>query len=430
MDVPEPAQRAGQPQPDLGASPRLTAPSQGGAQVVMLALQAYQPLALPRTTELGLGGLREPEIVLRVSPARGLGLATFFESLSAILPQRLQDLVTERPLGRRLGQHEGLADQAGQEIQGGELAIGGGRWAAVVGERGPGRRHDRLDRFQRAPPREDGQAVEQRALGLAQQVVAPLDRLAERPLAHRGGPSAAGQQREPVVQPGCDLVGGQDGHPGGGQLDSERNAVQPAADLHDRLAVALRQLEQRQHQPGPFHEEPDRLELAQLVQPRRSPVRHRQGRDTPDRLAVHAQRLAAGGQDAQARAAAQEPSCQVGAGSDQVLAVVEHQQDRAGADRLGQRVDRRAPRSLLHRQGSGHRRCDKRAVQERRQLHEGGYPGGTGRRPGHLEGQASLAHPSRAGQREQAGRLQEPPDLDDLLLPADEAAERHRQGRA
>jgi len=97
---------------DLGAIARLATPGQGGAQVVMLALQAYQPLVLPRTTELGLGGLREPQIVLRVSPARSLGLAARIESLSAILPQRLQDLVAERPLGRRLGQHEGLADQA------------------------------------------------------------------------------------------------------------------------------------------------------------------------------------------------------------------------------------------------------------------------------------------------------------------------------
>src|SRR6185436_12758685 len=49
----------------------------------------------------------------------------------------------------------------------------------------------------------------------------------------------------PVIEPGEQRLRRQQSAPSGGQLDGERQAVQPAADLRDRLGVLAGQLETR-----------------------------------------------------------------------------------------------------------------------------------------------------------------------------------------
>jgi hypothetical protein len=46
--------------------------------------------------------------------------------------------------------------------------------------------------------------------------------------------SRAGEQPEAVAQPRCDLLRGERAHPGGGQLERQRHAVQPLADPQHR----------------------------------------------------------------------------------------------------------------------------------------------------------------------------------------------------
>ena len=65
--------------------------------------------------------------------------------------------------------------------------------------------------------------------------MAPLDRGAQRPLPRRQVPPAAGQQAEPVIQAGEQLLGRQDRGTGRCQLDRQGQAVKPAADRVDRL---------------------------------------------------------------------------------------------------------------------------------------------------------------------------------------------------
>jgi hypothetical protein len=57
----------------------------------------------------------------------------------------------------------------------------------------------RLDVFQREPAREHAQPRQQRPLGRGQQVVAPLDRGAQRLVARERSPAAAGEQAESVA---------------------------------------------------------------------------------------------------------------------------------------------------------------------------------------------------------------------------------------
>jgi len=73
-------------------------------------------------------------------------------------------------------------------------------------------------------------------------------------------------------------------------------------------------------------------------------------------LPVDAQRLAAGGQQRQVRATAQQRVGQLRAGADEVLAVVQQHQQAPPADRLHERVRHRAARLLADAQHISHGR--------------------------------------------------------------------------
>ena len=81
---------------------------------------------------------------------------------------------------------------------------------------------------------EDREPLGERALGVGQQVPAPVDDGAQRAVARQRGAAAAGEQPEAVVEPRGDLSARHRAQPRGGQLDGQRQAVEPAADLDDR----------------------------------------------------------------------------------------------------------------------------------------------------------------------------------------------------
>jgi hypothetical protein len=78
---------------------------------------------------------------------------------------------------------------------------------------------------------------------------------------------------------------------------------------------------------GSIDEQPDRFAFEERVE-RAAPIPLRcgEGRHGPRRLPRNAQQLPAGGEDLQAGAGAQQRVGEHGAGADEVLAVVEHQQ--------------------------------------------------------------------------------------------------------
>ena len=84
------------------------------------------------------------------------------------------------------------------------------------------------------PPAKTRQAAEEHALLAGEQVVAPLDRGAQRLLARARRAAAGGEDVEAVAQPRRDLLQRQRGHARRGQLDGQRHAVQAPADLLDR----------------------------------------------------------------------------------------------------------------------------------------------------------------------------------------------------
>ena len=88
----------------------------------------------------------------------------------------------------------------------------------------------------RPPAGEHREPREQPLLHRRQQVVAPQQRVAQRPLAGGDVARTVGQQLEPPLQAGEDLRGLQRPDARGGELDGERQPVEPRADLRHHVA--------------------------------------------------------------------------------------------------------------------------------------------------------------------------------------------------
>ena len=190
------------------------------------------------------------------------------------------------------------------------------------------------------------------------------------------------------------------------QLDRERQAVEPPADLDD-LAVRG---EVGADGGGTLHEEIDRFPLPQRVDG-----------DLP--LAVDVQRLAARDEHRQMRTGADRLG-DAGGRVEQMLEVVQHEQQPLVAHRCRQRVLRAERLS-----GGGLDEC---GIGERGERHPPDPAVVVVRgRGGGLQREPRLAAPTRAGQRHQpdVGSPQQCGDLVDLPLAAEERRRRNRQVR-
>ena len=98
------------------------------------------------------------------------------------------------------GSHQRAVDQPGVQVE--DVAGVARSPSASVGA-------DLLGRVQGPPAAEHRQPPEQHPLGVGEHLVAPVDRRPQRPLPRVRGPRPAGEQPEPVVEPGGDLADGQ-----------------------------------------------------------------------------------------------------------------------------------------------------------------------------------------------------------------------------
>ena len=89
---------------------------------------------------------------------------------------------------------------------------------------------------------EDRELAKERARRLVEEVEAPVDRGAEGLMARHRVLTAAAQHAKPLVQLFRELFGREQLHPRRGQLDGQRNSVNPPADFgHEgRIAVGKR----------------------------------------------------------------------------------------------------------------------------------------------------------------------------------------------
>ncbi len=187
--------------------------------------------------------LGDREEVLRVPAPDLLRLAAGFEALEGVGADRLQHREARLAVGLFLLAEHVVVDQrreAGQETLVTADGLGGGERAAAG---------------------EDGEAREECLLVRAEQVVAPVDRRAERLLARGHVPWAAGEEVEALLEPGEQRLRREQLGARGRELDRERESVEADADLGDRGRVRVGDGEVGLDGPGAFDEERDRLVL-------------------------------------------------------------------------------------------------------------------------------------------------------------------------
>jgi hypothetical protein len=187
------------------------------------------------------------------------------------------------------------------------------------------------------PGREDRQRPHRRLPGRLEQVPAPVDHGLEGLVPLRGVAGPATEQAEAVLQAAGDLGHRHHPHPGRGQLDGQRQPVQVAADLGHLVGG---QVGAGAGRPGPLGEQLHRRGQGEL-------------REQVHRLRGEAQRSPTGGEHRQVLGHRDQGADQLGGAAEDVLAVVQDQQRRAGteggrdggqqAGRGGPLADRGAP---------------------------------------------------------------------------------------
>jgi hypothetical protein len=137
-------------------------------------------------------------------------------------------------------------------------------------------------------------------------------------------PAPSGQQPEAVVEPVGDLTWCEVADACRGELDRERDPVEPATDLDDRVEAVGRDAERRTRSDSTRDEE--RNGFGRLGP--RLGRRERQRRDRPHMFAVDAKRLARRREDRRVRGLGDHPVHDLRTCVDEVLAVVEDDERR------------------------------------------------------------------------------------------------------
>jgi hypothetical protein len=386
-------------------------------QVVVFPLQPDEPAALIGAGEMWLRLLRQRHEALHLPVLEELVLTGLLQALAGVQPYRLEEEATCRAV-LLLHDHQRLVHQCRQQVE----DLGG--CDEIV-------RADGLRGIDGEPAGEDREPLQEALLRLGEQLIAPVQRRTQGAVARQRRTAAAAEQTEDVVQAPRDLLGGYHPDAGGGQLDRQRDAVEPAADLRDRGAVRLAEAEGGEHGARAVDEELHRLAGGQPLRGELlRVVGERERGHQPGRLARNAERLAAARQQREARAAPQQRIGERGAGVDQVLAVVEHEQKRARLEVLGERLLGITAGLLAQAELLGDLGGQERRVGERGELDPFDPVRVIARDArGDLQREARLAASARAGQGEQARAAEQPAHRGDLALTADEAGELHRQAR-
>jgi hypothetical protein len=183
-----------------------------------------------------------------VRPPGRLRLPTRFQPLQPVLSDRLQHPEARLAVALLLA-HQALVDQRRQPVE--DVSF-------------PGRGADGLRGREGAAAGADRQPAEEGPLLSAQQIVAPADGVAQRPLPRRQVAGTTGQYPQPVSQALQEDGGREELDAGGGQLDRERQPVEPPADLGDRRRRLVGDGEVVPGLPGAVDEQPHRLVLREV----------------------------------------------------------------------------------------------------------------------------------------------------------------------
>ncbi len=293
-------------------------------------------------------------------------------------------------------------------------------------------RPDGLDRLEREAGREHAEVLEHVALRIGQEAHAPLDRRLHRAVPFGHVADGRGQQRKRPFEPLRDAGSRQHPHLRGGQLDRQRQALQPAADVGDIGGVVLGEREVGLDRPGAVDEQRDGGRLPCAIQARRRrPLGRGEGGDLVDALAADAQHDAARHQEARERRDRVQPH-EHGCGIHDLLEVVEHDEHAPVFERARDALFERGFAVVADAERVGDRREEQLLLEHALQQHEVGSVGeevlgGVG----DLDREAALADAARTDQAHDAvgALLQQFPHALQIVLAADRGRVRRGDAR-
>jgi hypothetical protein len=157
----------------------------------------------------------------------------------------------------------------------------------------------------------------------------------QRPLASGDVPGGCGEDRQAPLQPVEDRRRGQELHPGGRELDAQRQAIEPARDFGHGARVVVGHGEARRNGSRALNEQGDGLDLAQDTEGwELARIRDVQWRDRELLLTGDAQHRPARDEDVKLRGDGEELGDNGRTSLDHLLEVVEDQQQLAMLDEL------------------------------------------------------------------------------------------------
>lgn len=362
---------------------------------------------------------RHRAIPVGVSVPYPLRFAADVQALFRVLPHRLEEAVARR-LVPLFHPHQRLLDQLCEQSQ-------------DVCPRDVVARADGFRRGEIAASGEDRQPPQRDPLILSQERVTPVECRPQCLMPGRHRPTAVGEQVQRRIEAGRELVHREHMRAGSSEFKRERHAIETMTNGGHGGRVRISEGKGGLLEADPVHEQLHRLTRFE-ASGRGNVRRLREGErgHAPGHLARHAQRLPAGDKKTQARTHAQERIGDFCDHGDEMLAVVQNQQRRAGRERVAKGLDKRAAGFLPDTEDSRNRLGSERRVSQAGELDEPETVRKRWRAPVHIRGsdrtgQARLAASTRPGQREQSGGAEQPDDRRDRTLSADKPGEKHRQ---
>ena len=395
--------RRGDPHPD----PRFVCgqgPAHRSAQIVLFVLEHVPPSIRVLPGQVRTGGLRQREEDHRVPALAACALAGVLQAFEGELTQQGVTLESRLTMIRGPDPDQALVGQRLQSIhhRHGQLT---GRVDHLLGVIGT------------PATAEHGDSAEDGAFVLGQEVVAPADRALKRSLPLGKVAGAAGQQVQAGLQSGKDGRWTEGSNPRRRQLDRQRQTFQAVNDALDVGEVIVVRDGVWPQETRSIHEEAD-------------PVRRIQRWDLVLVLTRYPQDLPTRDDDPQTRRAAQQIGDVAGGLRQELFEIVEDQQgiDRPEVRLKGSR-DRHAG-FLADVKGGRDGAVKQTGVPDRCQIHEPGPARvAVGDRRREPKTQACLAGPARAGQGQQSGVREDPPQRGNVLVAAHEVRRRRGQVR-
>lgn len=383
---------------------RCEEPIEGGAEIVNFKVALGKPARAVAGGKLGIPFLGKNETVRSVGAAHGRFVAAFGEALDGVFADHLEHGEAGFAVGAIHALEKILIHERRKAVEEVHAEIAGGIADGFGG-------------FERAAADESGEAAEEAALGLVEEIVAPVNRVAKGLLAFGKIEGAAGEELEAALEAIEDSGGRKNAGAGGGELDRQREAVEARADVADGGSVIRRDGKVRAD-GGSALDEKFGCGIG------------REGGDWKILLAVDAEAGAAGGENFE-RGAGFERFGEKFGGGENLFEIIEDEQEGASVAKLfGDDLGDGTAAEGLDGEGFGKSRSDEIGIGDRAEANEFDARGKTrGESFGDGDGEARLPRSAgtRESEKENVGTQKKFGGLSDLKFAADERSARARK---